>query len=138
MAKDQMATLSPAVDESCEKLNEALNSLKLKINQLELKISEFEKGKMIVYLKFHVKSILTQNRVFLTDVVLYKQLKDESQSLDKWMAEVQKFLTAEEVGWGDVEVLEAQLEQSNVNSNKLFHLYLHLMETMTRQSFAYL
>lgn len=30
------------------------------------------------------------------------------------MAEVQKFLTAEDVGWGDVEVLEAQLEQSNV------------------------
>lgn len=50
----------------------------------------------------------------LTDVILYKQLKDESQSLDKWMAEVQKFLTAEDVAWGDVDVLEAQLEQSNV------------------------
>lgn len=50
----------------------------------------------------------------LADVVLYRQLKDESQSLDKWMAEVNNFLTAEDVGWGDVEVLEAQLEQSNV------------------------
>lgn len=53
-------------------------------------------------------------------MVLYKQLKDESQSLDKWMADVQNFLTAEEVGWGDVEVLEAQLEQSNVNTQRLF------------------
>lgn len=30
------------------------------------------------------------------------------------MAEVNNFLTAEDVGWGDVEILEAQLEQSNV------------------------
>ena len=50
----------------------------------------------------------------MADVILYKQLKDESQSLDKWMSDVQKFLMAEDVGWGDPEVLEAQLEQSNV------------------------
>ena len=50
----------------------------------------------------------------VTDVVMFSQLKEESQSLDKWMKEVQSFLTAEDVAWGDVETLEAQLEQSNV------------------------
>ncbi len=63
--------------------------------------------------KCHASVYLTCYLI-LADVVLYKQLKNESQSLDNWMAEVQKFLTAEDVGWGDVEVLEAQLEQSNV------------------------
>lgn len=47
---------------------------------------------------------------------MYTQLKHECQSLDKWMEEVQKFLTAEDVSWGDADVLEAQLEQSNVKS----------------------
>lgn len=30
------------------------------------------------------------------------------------MIDVQNFLTAEEVGWGDIDIIEAQLEQSNV------------------------
>ena len=47
-------------------------------------------------------------------MVMLKQLKKESESLDKWIEEVRNFLTAEDVGWGDVDVLEAQLEQSNV------------------------
>jgi hypothetical protein len=47
-------------------------------------------------------------------MLMLKQLKKESESLDKWMEEVRSFLTAEDVGWGDVDVLEAQLEQSNV------------------------
>lgn len=51
--------------------------------------------------------------------MMQKQLKNECESLDKWLEEVQNFLTAEEVGWGDADVLEAQLEQSNV----LFWLY---------------
>ena len=50
----------------------------------------------------------------LLDMLLYVQLKNESQSLDNWMADVQKFLTAEDIGWGDQDVIEAQLEQSNV------------------------
>lgn len=52
--------------------------------------------------------------LFSVDVLLYVQLKNESQSLDNWMADVQKFLTAEDIGWGDQDVIEAQLEQSNV------------------------
>jgi hypothetical protein len=94
---------------------------------LETRISEFEKGKKInkqSLLKFNliIDPLLTKK--LNTDVVLYKQLRDESQSLDNWMAEVQNFLTAEDVGWGDVEVLEAQLEQSNVIAHSLhsFHL----------------
>lgn len=47
-------------------------------------------------------------------MLLYVQLKKESQSLDKWMADVQQFLTAEDIGWGDQDMIEAQLEQSNV------------------------
>ena len=55
------------------------------------------------------------NDIFLfTDMLIHKQLMDENLSLDKWMDEVNKFLHAEEVAWGDVDVLEAQLEQSNV------------------------
>ncbi|KAI9557614.1 dystrophin [Daphnia sinensis] len=90
MVTDQINNLTSPGSESCEKLETAVESLKCKICNLESRISEFEK-----------------------DVVLYRQLKDESQSLDKWMAEVNNFLTAEDVAWGDVEVLEAQLEQSN-------------------------
>ncbi|EFX89386.1 dystrophin [Daphnia pulex] len=90
MATDQINKLTSADVENGENLETTVESLKFKVNQLESRISEFEK-----------------------DVVLYKQLKDESQSLDNWMAEVQYFLTSEDVGWGDVEVLEAQLEQSN-------------------------
>ncbi|XP_046644687.1 utrophin-like isoform X8 [Daphnia pulicaria] len=90
MATDQINKLASGDVENGENLETTVKSLKYKVNQLESRVSEFEK-----------------------DVVLYKQLKDESQSLDNWMAEVQNFLTAEDVGWGDVEVLEAQLEQSN-------------------------
>uniref|UniRef100_A0A0N8BMF8 Dystrophin major muscle n=2 Tax=Daphnia magna TaxID=35525 RepID=A0A0N8BMF8_9CRUS len=90
MVTDQINNLTSRGSESCEELETAVESLKCKICNLESRITEFEK-----------------------DVVLYRQLKDESQSLDKWMAEVNNFLTAEDVGWGDVEVLEAQLEQSN-------------------------
>lgn len=125
MQREDWTTLKG--EEMCEELKEALDAYESKLNQLESKIPEFQKGKMIVVLQFHVKSILKQNHTFfIADVVLYKQLKDESLSLDKWMAEVQKFLTAEEVGWGDIEVLEAQLEQSNVRNNELI---LHLWKS---------
>lgn len=46
--------------------------------------------------------------------MMYTHLKKECLSLDQWMEEVQTFLTAEDVSWGDADVLEAQLEQSNV------------------------
>lgn len=61
--------------------------------------------------------VFTFPRCFGThlDVLLYVQLKNESQSLDNWMTDVQKFLTAEDIGWGDADVIEAQLEQSNVH-----------------------
>ena len=55
-------------------------------------------------------------------MLMFNQLKDESCSLDKWMVEVQSFLTAEDVAWGDAETLEAQLEQSNVRGVVFFVL----------------
>ncbi|XP_069180920.1 LOW QUALITY PROTEIN: dystrophin [Procambarus clarkii] len=42
-----------------------------------------------------------------------KQYKDEVSGLKSWLAEVDIFLQAEEAALGDIETLEAQLEQSN-------------------------
>ena len=69
-----------------------VESLKIKIDLLTHKSADFEKN-----------------------LLMYKQLKDESDSLQRWMKEVQCFLVAEDVAWGDADTLEAQLEQSNVN-----------------------
>lgn len=119
MATDQINKFTSLDGENSENLEITLESLKSKVSQLESRISEFEKGKKSIgckYIHFFIESFSLKN----SDVVLYKQLRDESQSLDNWMAEVQHFLTAEDVGWGDVEVLEAQLEQSNVITHR-FH-----------------
>ena len=40
--------------------------------------------------------------------------QDEVSGLKSWMAEVDTFLSAEEVALGDMEVLQAQLEQGQV------------------------
>lgn len=44
-----------------------------------------------------------------------KQYNDEVSGLCSWMSEVDVFLQAEEPALGDIETLEAQLEQSNVS-----------------------
>lgn len=75
-------------------------------------MEDFEKGFILSNCKWNSQS---NPILFLfADMLMLKQLKKESESLDKWMEEVRSFLTAEDVGWGDVDVLEAQLEQSNV------------------------
>ena len=99
LAVDHIKELKTLISEDWEQLETPLESLKTKSTFLEGKIKDFEK-----------------------DMLIHKQLVEENLSLDKWMDEVNKFLHAEEVAWGDVEVLEAQLEQSNVIVSKLFQL----------------
>lgn len=120
MANDQVAGLTPQENSDSQDLANVLDSSKSKINQLESKIAEFEKGKR----SFHFFNERLFNFGHLNcarfpDIVLYQQLRNESQSLDKWMIDVQNFLTAEEVGWGDIDIIEAQLEQSNVIRNSI-------------------
>jgi hypothetical protein len=55
---------------------------------------------------------------FLSDIELLRQFWDEMEGLNSWLQEVEAFLQAEEdLPVGDVETLEAQLEQSNVSSS---------------------
>jgi hypothetical protein len=116
--------------EEREALQVELDSLSVKMDRLQEKISGLEKGTDPVgsvsnYCStrpcrtnldggFASRTADLLIVVLVTDVVMFSQLKEESHSLDKWMKEVQSFLTAEDVAWGDVETLEAQLEQSNV------------------------
>jgi hypothetical protein len=52
---------------------------------------------------------------------LLRQFRDEIEGLNSWLQEVEAFLQAEEnLPVGDVETLEAQLEQSNVSSSGMF------------------
>jgi len=44
-----------------------------------------------------------------------QQWQEEIQSLENWLEEVDIFVCSETPAIGDMEVLEAQLEQSNVN-----------------------
>ena len=53
------------------------------------------------------------------------QLEEESSGLQSWLGEVETFLEAEDTALGDVETLQAQLEQSNVR--KYFCYYSHLI-----------
>jgi hypothetical protein len=57
----------------------------------------------------------------LADIELLRQFRDEMEGLNSWLQEVEAFLQAEEdLPIGDVETLEAQLEQSNVSSPGMF------------------
>jgi len=103
LAEDHIKELTTLISENWEQLEAPLESLKTKSAFLAGKIKDFEK-----------------------DMLIHRQLVDENLSLDKWMDEVNKFLHAEEVAWGDVEVLEAQLEQSNVIV-LLFECYLLIL-----------
>lgn len=51
----------------------------------------------------------------LTAIEQQKQYNEEVSGLKSWLAEVDVFLKAEEAALGDVETLEAQLEQSSVS-----------------------
>lgn len=57
------------------------------------------------------------NLMYCTFTVIekQKQYNDEVSGLCSWMSEVDVFLQAEEPALGDIETLEAQLEQSNVS-----------------------
>jgi hypothetical protein len=53
----------------------------------------------------------------LIDIELLHQFRDEMEGLNSWLQEVEAFLQAEEdLPIGDIEMLEAQLEQSNVSN----------------------
>jgi len=52
----------------------------------------------------------------LPDIELLHQFRDEMEGLNSWLQEVEAFLQAEEdLPVGDIEMMEAQLEQSNVS-----------------------
>lgn len=60
-------------------------------------------------------------KYFLLDIELLRQFRDEMEGLNSWLQEVEAFLQAEEdLPVGDIETLEAQLEQSNVSSPFIF------------------
>ena len=53
----------------------------------------------------------------MSDIELLHQFRDEMEGLNSWLQEVEAFLQAEEdLPVGDIEMMEAQLEQSNVSS----------------------
>ena len=45
---------------------------------------------------------------------MLNQYEEEYSGLQSWLGEVETFLEAEEAAIGDIETLNAQLEQSNV------------------------
>lgn len=52
----------------------------------------------------------------MPDIELLHQFRDEMEGLNSWLQEVEAFLQAEEdLPVGDIETMEAQLEQSNVS-----------------------
>lgn len=52
----------------------------------------------------------------MSDIELLHQFRDEMEGLNSWLQDVEAFLQAEEdLPVGDIEMLEAQLEQSNVS-----------------------
>ena len=52
----------------------------------------------------------------MPDIELLHQFRDEMEGLNSWLQEVEAFLQAEEdLPVGDIEMMEAQLEQSNVS-----------------------
>jgi len=59
--------------------------------------------------------------LFLSDIDLMRQFVEERAGLAAWLQDVEAFLQAEKrLPVGDVETLEAQLEQSNVSHFFLF------------------
>jgi hypothetical protein len=55
---------------------------------------------------------------------MLRQCRDEMEGLNSWLQEVEAFLQAEEdLPVGDIETLEAQLEQSNVSCYNMYQSY---------------
>nr|XP_015911947.1 dystrophin isoform X3 [Parasteatoda tepidariorum] len=57
-----------------------------------------------------IRVMIEQLQKYITDL---RQIQNEISNLMDWMQDVDKFLSAEEVAEGDLNVIEAQLEQSN-------------------------
>ena len=56
----------------------------------------------------------------MSDIELLHQFRDEMEGLNSWLQEVEAFLQDEEdLPIGDIEMMEAQLEQSNVS---IYHI----------------
>ncbi|XP_037520470.1 dystrophin [Rhipicephalus sanguineus] len=61
-----------------------------------------------------VRSLLKERLQFLRKhMLVLKRFQEEMKSVQKWISDVTSFLEDEDVAYGDLEKLEAQLEQSN-------------------------
>ena len=72
---------------------------------------------------YHVLQLLlpyNEKINYISAVGKNRQFTDEVSGLQSWLGEVEVFLQAEMAAIGDIETLEAQLEQSNVSFKKQF------------------
>lgn len=117
-------------EEMSESFQNTTHTIRAKLEQLDTVISDLEKGIDVCYQENRVLfTIILKLLTFLLirlDMVTFNQLRKEANSLDKWMDEVQKFLTAEDVAWGDPDTIEAQLEQSNVRTFLTLFIATHI------------
>ncbi|KAK7085433.1 hypothetical protein SK128_001326, partial [Halocaridina rubra] len=137
-SREWLRSLETAIASKCSVTSlPEMQDVLMKLKDLSQKV-ETEKGNM-AYINDACKAIQNEGNVEIVDSVTklnnqwdattqdletqlkrietmiekQKQYTDEINGLKSWLAEVDVFLQAEEAALGDIETLEAQLEQSN-------------------------